>query len=66
MPGILDIKWSYLPLNESPTFALVNSVGQIHVYKVNDDNTVAMVTKEELTPSSLGLSLEWNNMKQGR
>lgn len=66
MPGILDIKWSYVPIADHPTIALVNSVGQLRVYNVKEDNTVAMVTEAELEPQSLGLSLEWNNMKSCR
>lgn len=62
VPGILDIKWSYVPIADQPAFALVNSIGQLRLYKVNEDSTVAMVTEEELGPQSLGLSLEWNNM----
>ncbi|XP_052814891.1 diphthine methyltransferase-like [Mya arenaria] len=62
MPGVLDIKWSYHPVAGQACFALVNSVGELRVYKLLEDRSVAMVTRAELTPQSLGLSLEWNNM----
>ncbi|KAL4240914.1 Diphthine methyltransferase [Mactra antiquata] len=65
MPGILDIKWSYQTINGRPYFGVVNSVGQIKVFVVKNEDMVVMVTEEQLdvvNDDGLGLSLEWNNM----
>ncbi|XP_052266714.1 diphthine methyltransferase-like isoform X2 [Dreissena polymorpha] len=62
MPGVLDIKWSCEPVQGHPTFALVNSIGELQLYKLGSNKAVSIETKAELSPHSLGLSLEWNNL----
>lgn len=62
MPGILDIKWSHTAINGKPHFALVNSIGQLHVYSMDDAHQISEVATTLLTEECLGLSLEWDNM----
>ena len=64
MPGILDIKWSQHPVTDRPLFGLVNSVGQLRILGITDNN-VSMVTEDKVG-ECLGLSLEWNNTVQQR
>lgn len=63
MPGILDIKWCTITAVGRPTFGLVNSVGQLQLYCIEEDsNSVLWVAETQLCDGCLGLSLDWDNV----
>ena len=68
MPGILDIKWCNRAINGLPHIGLVNSVGQLQLYSVDnsDDRQATCITEAQLCDDCLGLSLDWNNVLDSR
>ena len=65
MPGILDIKWSSARLQEKAVFGLVNSVGELRLFDL-EDYKVAEISKISLGEDVLGLSLDWSNKVSNR
>ncbi|XP_063444635.1 diphthine methyltransferase-like [Mytilus trossulus] len=61
MPGILDIKWCPSLIDNQSLFGLVNSIGELQIYQLNDDGKSVFVTSTELGTEVLGLSLDWAN-----
>lgn len=66
MPGILDIKWCPSLIDNQSLFGLVNSIGQLQIYQLNDDHKSDFVTSTELGTEVLGLSLDWSNRVHNR
>lgn len=72
MPGILDIKWCPNMLEDSALVALVNSTGQLMLYRLCpssvDKTSVCLeeVLTTELGSACLGLSLDWSNKLTNR
>ncbi|XP_060081067.1 diphthine methyltransferase-like [Ylistrum balloti] len=69
MPGILDIKWCPTSTPDGSLMALVNSVGQLRLYRMTTSDTdtsgrkvdLSEVINFDLGGDCLGLSLDWSN-----
>ncbi|KAK3091025.1 hypothetical protein FSP39_016585 [Pinctada imbricata] len=64
MPGILDIKWCTVPIDEQSVFGLVTSVGELQVYKLKStavEDGIEQLSVSSLGDDILGLSLDWSN-----
>lgn len=66
MPGILDIKWCPSLINNQSLSGLVNSIGQLQIYQLNDNGKSDFVTSTDLGEQVLGLSLDWANRVHNR
>lgn len=64
-PAILDMKWSHALLNDRPTLGVVDSIGSLELYALEDGDLVSRDRVQVTAENVLCLSLDWSNRRGG-
>ncbi|XP_012152025.1 diphthine methyltransferase isoform X2 [Megachile rotundata] len=61
VPAVLDMKWSHVKCQAKILLGVVNSLGYLQIYELNDKKSLQLLTEEKVANENevLALSLDW-------